>query len=124
MDRKLKYVVELTDKDEFVYEAYNGSDIEEAKRIYNEFAERNKLDVVMYKKEIIAFNKKAKKENTNKIPASCSKCKHYSTREYRCHNEIGLESCCDLGYMKGYDMRDQDICLKQGRFRWCCLPTN
>lgn len=122
MDRKLKYVVELTDEDGFVYEAYNGSDIEEAKRIYNEFAERNKLDVVMYKKEIIAFSKRPKKEN--KLPKSCSECKHYSTREYRCHNEVGLESRCALGYMSGYDMRDQDIWLKDSRFDGCCLPVD
>lgn len=124
MDTKSNYVVEIENEEGYAYESYNGPDIKEAKRIYDEFAERNKLDVVVYKKEIIAFSKRAKKENTNKIPASCSECKHYSTREYRCHNEVGLESCCDLGFMNGHDMRDQDIWLKQGRFRWCCLPTD
>lgn len=120
MDKE-RYVVEIKNAEGFSYEKYNGSDIKEAKRIYDEFAERNKVNVILYKKDILAFNN----IKTEKIlPTSCSECKHYKTREYRCHNEVGLESCCDLGYMQGYDMRDQDIWLKRSRFKWCCLPTN
>lgn len=39
-------------------------------------------------------------------PRICGECRFYSERNYRCHNEIGIEAHCGMGYMHG-DMRDK-----------------
>jgi hypothetical protein len=48
------------------------------------------------------------------IPTACSKCQFYSLTRYRCHNEMGDESKCSLGYMTG-DMRDVNMYTDRNR---------
>jgi len=60
------------------------------------------------------------------IPKSCDKCPFYSELRYRCHNEVGYEARCALGYMTG-DMRD--ISFREGRhagelYSGCQLSNN
>ncbi len=41
-----------------------------------------------------------------RYPNFCEECPAYSEHRYRCHNECGTVSDCELGYMAGRDMRD------------------
>ena len=48
------YIVEITNTEDFVFEKYNGAEEIEAKRIYDEFATRNKMKKVeLYQKTIL-----------------------------------------------------------------------
>ena len=60
------------------------------------------------------------------IPTSCSTCPFYTNVPYRCHNEIGNQAYCYLGYMHE-DMRDVDFYtprLKTERYSNCQLEDN
>lgn len=57
-----------------------------------------------------------------KIPITCGECPFYSEQEYRCHNEIGNEAHCGMGYMKGKDMRDKSF--MGSRYIYCRLGRN
>lgn len=46
-------------------------------------------------------------ERTIDKPKNCGDCLFYSEVSYRCHNERGNEARCELGFMKGFDMRDR-----------------
>lgn len=41
-----------------------------------------------------------------RYPDKCNECPFFRLSEYQCHNERGKEADCELGYMKGNDMRD------------------
>lgn len=47
---RYSYIVELTDSEGYKYERYNGSSVVEAKKIYNEFKERNHVTVELYQR--------------------------------------------------------------------------
>lgn len=53
----------------------------------------------------------------NRYPENCGECPAFSTSAYQCHNERGWEGHCDLGYMKGFDMRD----FTGGQLFRCCM---
>lgn len=58
----------------------------------------------------------------NKIPENCSECPFYSTSNYICHNERGIESHCAIGYMNHSDMRDFDG--RHKRFNGCKIEED
>ena len=61
------------------------------------------------------------------IPKTCRECRFYRNDDYRCHNEIGTEAHCLLGYMSGKDMRDIDFKSerrKNERFSGCRIEDN
>ena len=41
-----------------------------------------------------------------RLPKRCNECPAFRQIPYSCHNERGTEGYCELGYMRGYDMRD------------------
>ena len=56
-----------------------------------------------------------------KYPTKCSECPMFSTSNYQCHNESGVEGYCELGYMDNCDMRDfNGWCL----FRSCNIKND
>lgn len=61
--------------------------------------------------------------NTNKIefeiPETCGDCIFYRRNQYQCHNEIGWEATCHMGYMEGKDMREARYGKK--KFEGCRL---
>lgn len=59
------------------------------------------------------------KEKKRKI-TSCSQCPHYSCVPYRCHNEVGYQTRCALGYMDGEDTRDWNYRLSKKIYEGCC----
>lgn len=41
-----------------------------------------------------------------RYPEKCNECPCFSTRQYSCMNERGVEGRCEFGYMSRCDMRD------------------
>lgn len=64
----------------------------------------------------------AKTVDMPEIPKTCDECPFHYTRAYQCHNERGLESFCELGYMRGYDTRD--FWFNRYRFEHCQLERD
>lgn len=64
----------------------------------------------------------AKTVEVPEIPKTCAECPFYYNRVYQCHNERGLESFCELGYMYGYDTRD--FWFNKYRFEHCQLERD
>lgn len=59
--------------------------------------------------------------SSKELPKTCSKCEFYYETPYTCHNERGMESKCQKGYMSGDDMRDQNYRLQTKRYEGCKL---
>ena len=84
--------------------------------LYTSIPEENITDNTIVKEKV---EEPEKEEIKEEIPDTCSKCKYYSVRPYRCHNERGDESHCSLGSMNGEDMRD--ILFYDSRYPGCVL---
>ena len=66
--------------------------------------------MIKYKKYIIY--------EIEEYPTKCNECPAFKQTTYCCHNDRGLEASCELGYMKGKDMRDF---TGNTKFTGCCM---
>jgi hypothetical protein len=66
-------------------------------------------------------HKKSISYEMERYPNTCDECPAFRLFPYQCHNEYGMEASCELGFMRGKDMRDFN---GRTRFKDCWIELS